>query len=176
MAVSAAFERDRQELSAIGMKRCAKCRTAKPVLEFGVDSQKSDGRLSWCRLCANTYYREKHKGNKAYSQYQMDYRKSTPERKEKWTRSRRKTHFKSNFGITLEQWEEMKEAQGNKCAICRTAFTSNTKRIQVDHDHTTGQVRDLLCYKCNTLLGQCDDSIDVLQAAISYLRRHAARQ
>jgi len=174
MAVSAAFERDRQRLMAVGMKRCAKCQTAKPVDDFSPDKQHSDGKLSWCRPCVNAYYRAKRTGNKEYSQYQMKYRKSTPERQEKWNRSRRNMAFRTAYGITVEQWEEMKEAQGNKCAICRRPFTGNTKRIQVDHDHTTGQVRDLLCYKCNTLLGQCSDDIDTLQRAIAYLRRHSA--
>lgn len=56
-----------------------------------------------------------------------------------------------NYGITLEQYEDSLEAQGNRCAICHEDFTENPC---LDHSHTTGQLRKFLCHPCNRGLGQ----------------------
>jgi len=63
----------------------------------------------------------------------------------------------------------MLEEQGGLCAICRAAPAAH-----VDHDHATGKVRGLLCFNCNGGLGQFKDRIQVLEAAIGYLREHAS--
>jgi len=58
------------------------------------------------------------------------------------------------------------------CAICGASFEGVAPgRIHLDHDHTTGRIRDLLCFKCNTGLGHFRDDIAVLEAAIAYLKR-----
>ncbi|WP_408995768.1 endonuclease domain-containing protein [Streptomyces europaeiscabiei] len=62
----------------------------------------------------------------------------------------------------------MRQQQGNCCAICG----KQPQRLNVDHDHKTGAVRELLCTNCNSLLGQCDDEISILQNAIAYIERH----
>ena len=61
----------------------------------------------------------------------------------------------------------MFEAQGGLCAICRTAPAAH-----VDHDHDTGEVRELLCFNCNGGLGQFKDDPEVLRAAARYVERH----
>jgi len=60
----------------------------------------------------------------------------------------------------------MKEVQKGRCLICTKI---PTKQLVVDHCHTTGKVRGLLCDKCNFLLGLANDQINVLQNAIAYL-------
>lgn len=84
------------------------------------------------------------------------------------TASRRRT-IKRKYGLTLEAWEAMREQQGDRCAICRGAFSEDA--IHVDHDHDTGTVRGLLCFTCNTALGKFHDDIGVLRAAIGYLEQ-----
>lgn len=76
------------------------------------------------------------------------------------------------FGITLKQYHEMSEAQGGVCAICRKA-NSDGRLFAVDHDHKTQEVRGLLCGNCNRGIGNLHDSIEVLQAAISYLMQYS---
>ncbi len=61
------------------------------------------------------------------------------------------------YGLTLEQYEALYEAQGGSCYICRRA-KGVSKRLAVDHDHKTGYVRGLLCAKCNGYLGYIRDS------------------
>jgi len=69
------------------------------------------------------------------------------------------------YGITLEDYENMKHKQDHKCLICFT----EPKILYVDHCHTNKHVRGLLCPKCNLLLGHAKDSVDILQQAINYL-------
>jgi hypothetical protein len=64
----------------------------------------------------------------------------------------------------------MLQAQNGVCAICRTAEAAH-----IDHDHVTGAVRGMLCFRCNAALGQLDDNPDVLVRAARYLLT-AARQ
>ena len=74
----------------------------------------------------------------------------------------------ANYGITPEEYQRIWDAQGRKCAICGNR--PRTIRFAVDHDHRTGEVRGILCKRCNKdLLGSGHDSVDVLFQAIEYL-------
>lgn len=74
------------------------------------------------------------------------------------------------YDITIEQHEVLKQEQNNLCAICGNAPKTN-KRLAIDHDHTTGKVRGLLCDKCNCGLGLFKDSTELLLRAIKYLEK-----
>lgn len=69
--------------------------------------------------------------------------------------ARREYALSTNYGITLEQYDRMLEAQNHLCAVC--GRPPNGTPLHVDHDHQTGVVRGLLCYQCNTVLGLIDD-------------------
>lgn len=61
-------------------------------------------------------------------------------------------------------------SQGKVCAICGTSnWRKRNPKPYVDHDHSTGQIRGLLCCKCNTLLGMANDNIEILEMAIAYI-------
>lgn len=88
----------------------------------------------------------------------------------------------SNFGITLERYEEMLLAQGGVCAICGTP-PSDEEMLSVDHDHkccptkglSCGEcVRELLCTWCNRAVGMMKDDPRRLRAAAAYLERYGA--
>lgn len=87
-------------------------------------------------------------------------------------RADRKHHLKALYGLTLDQYHEMLEAQGGVCAICRTIPSEKRKTLVVDHDHVTGSVRKLLCTRCNSAIGFLWDSPDVVQRALDYLLAH----
>lgn len=70
-----------------------------------------------------------------------------------------------NYDIPSEEYSQMVVEQDGKCAICEEKHP-----LLVDHDHRTGKLRRLLCRKCNSLLGMCDDSVNRLQKAIAYLK------
>lgn len=71
-------------------------------------------------------------------------------------------------GITVEDYEELSALQNGVCAICSKPC-SVKKRLAIDHDHTTNEVRGLLCDFCNNGIGRFKDRIDFLYAAINYL-------
>jgi hypothetical protein len=85
-------------------------------------------------------------------------------------------HLKRTFNITLEQYNEMLNGQNNVCAICRKPETKVFKKtgkindLAVDHCHSSGKIRGLLCWRCNTAIGRFEDSTDLLQNAIEYLK------
>jgi hypothetical protein len=86
-------------------------------------------------------------------------------------------HLRRKFNITKETYDLMLTAQNGVCAIClcpetRTHHkTGKLKDLSVDHCHTTGKIRGLLCFSCNSSLGKFKDCIETLQRAIQYLTK-----
>ena len=78
---------------------------------------------------------------------------------------------KRKYGITLEQYEEY--INKGACSICGCK-SSEGNRLVLDHDHTTGKVRDVLCDRCNQMLGHSQDKVEVLKNAVKYLQEHSA--
>lgn len=122
--------------------------------------------------------------------YWREYRPKTKEEKESllvYARRYRNEKSKSDpyfefgrslkryFGITVEQYFEMHEKQNKVCAICENPEKSKgsnsqkIRRLAVDHCHTTGKIRGLLCLECNRGLGAFKDSPNLLNKAINYL-------
>jgi hypothetical protein len=79
--------------------------------------------------------------------------------------------LKRSFGITPEQYNEMLEAQGCKCAVCNSECIRYDK-LSVDHDHVTQKVRGLLCHRCNTALGLLQDNPEIISNLLEYILRH----
>jgi hypothetical protein len=75
------------------------------------------------------------------------------------------------YGITPEQYTELFNKQEGCCAICGRHQTEFKAALGVDHDHITGIVRGLLCYRCNSFLGYVKDDIQILLKAINYLQK-----
>jgi hypothetical protein len=71
----------------------------------------------------------------------------------------------ARYGLTLAEYRALQARQGNACAICRKPV----RVLCIDHCHITGRVRGLLCLKCNSALGFCDDDPQRLRAALAYL-------
>ncbi len=76
------------------------------------------------------------------------------------------------YGITSEQFAAMLESQNGRCAICKTSEPSGKGNWHVDHCHSSGKVRGLLCHFCNLMLGNAKDDVDRLTAAIEYINNH----
>jgi len=95
-------------------------------------------------------------------QISMDYKKKHPKKV-------RNDKLKQNYGITLEDYNMMLSNQHDCCAICKKHKDDLKVILGVDHNHTTGKVRGLLCNKCNIALGGFNDNIELLNNAISYL-------
>lgn len=78
-------------------------------------------------------------------------------------------HIQETYGISADEYQEIYEAQGGRCFICRRA-RGLKKKLSVDHCHKTGMVRGLLCQPCNKMLGHLRDDVETSQRIIDYLR------
>lgn len=77
------------------------------------------------------------------------------------------------YNLSPSQYEEMLLKQDFKCAICdRKHIDAPRKRLTVDHCHRTNKNRKLLCIQCNSVLGHCNDNIEILKKAVIYLESH----
>ena len=82
-------------------------------------------------------------------------------------------HILKEYGMTPEDYVRLLKAQKGSCAICgRRNHKPKHRRLDVDHDHATGETRGLLCLQCNAGLGQFGDSVERLQLAVAYLQRY----
>ena len=104
-------------------------------------------------------YRQSPKGKLKTELYRKKFNNS-PEGKKYF----KEYQIKRYYGLSPEEYNEIVKHQDGKCAICNL-----TLKLSVDHNHTTGKVRGLLCSSCNTVLGHARDSIVILQRAILYL-------
>lgn len=77
------------------------------------------------------------------------------------------------YGLTISDFDAMLEKQNGKCAVCGRPPENKHNVLFVDHDHKTGKIRALLCYRCNCALGMVQDNPDILGRLVEYLMKHA---
>jgi len=84
------------------------------------------------------------------------------------------SHYKYKYGITRADRDRMLAEQNGLCRICGKPPRPGHRgdRLQVDHCHTTKQVRGLLCGHCNTMIGLAGEDPKVLLAAVEYLAQY----
>lgn len=135
---------------ATGVKSCSKCAIEKPLEDFKFNSKGIPG---WCYECTRVYTRD----------YQRENR--TPE-------IERERRLKAVYNLTAEEFTYMVIAQGGKCGVCK----KQNDNLYVDHNHITGQVRGLLCQKCNSGIGFLGDTVEGLSAALDYLNNTESKE
>lgn len=128
-----------------GKKRCPRCEEWLDLDKFWKSTKR--GVACYCISCANLYHSE--------------YKKKNPDYNRDFT-------LKRNYGISLDEYEELFKLQDGVCAICHKPDLR--RRLCVDHDHKTGVVRGLLCDSCNNGLGRFGDEPLLLEAALAYLK------
>ena len=89
----------------------------------------------------------------------------------------RLAEVKRRYNLDADDYLKLIQQQENKCAICFKQETvknrsGDVRPLCVDHDHSTGAVRALLCNRCNSCLGYINDSVEILESAIQYLNRY----
>lgn len=92
--------------------------------------------------------------------------------KERDRQKSRLNHVRKLYGLTAEEYETLRAAQENRCAICKKE-PHNRRRLHVDHCHTTGKVRALLCHYCNVGIGALREDPEIFRQAIMYLESHS---
>jgi ribosomal protein S14 len=123
------------------------CGEQKYATEFYVRDKKTGRRHSVCKICDRKRVKE---------QYNAE--------------TYRNQHLKRNYGITLNEYNQMLLEQEHRCKICGTTEPGGKYgKFMVDHSHNTGEVRGLLCKSCNIALGEVGDNISTLQKMIEYL-------
>jgi hypothetical protein len=134
-------------------KKCTRCGEHKPRSDFYPHAVAKNGVSAWCKQCTRQATLDRQKRDK-----------------ESVKLINRRARLKRSFGMTVQQYDEMLDAQGGCCALCGSDFPGGRGRFVVDHCHDTGRVRGLLCNLCNVGLGALRDSPQLLQKAIHYLR------
>lgn len=138
-------------------KKCPSCKEAKPVKEFHKDPRNKTGLTSWCNSCRRAKNKEWIKNNP-----------------EKAKNSRKNTFLKRTYGITLKDYEKLLKQQNNLCAICKTDTPGGKgNTFVVDHCHATGNIRGLLCNKCNLAIGLLNENPVIFDSAKQYLKYHS---
>ena len=136
--------RERLPVSS-GLRRCPDCAQVLPLEAFPRSKNQAGGRGSYCKPCHS--FRSSQTRDRLYG-------------------GGRHYHLVARYGITAAQADAMVEEQGGLCAVCHERPAAH-----VDHDHTFGNVRGILCFTCNGGLGQFQDRADILRNAIDYLER-----
>jgi hypothetical protein len=141
-------------------KKCSDCGSEKPLEEFPPHSLKNGtlGYRSYCRECKRTRWREWAKTSEGKA-------------------TKRRGRLRIAFGITEEDYQRMHADQKAVCAICgqpetKVHHAGTPLKLSVDHNHTTGAVRSLLCSSCNVGLGSFFDDPSRLIEAARYLINH----
>jgi hypothetical protein len=134
------------------MRACRECLQSKPLDSFRVTKGRHRHE---CRECERLHARTR------WAALPDDKKKSKSPAKA------REYQLKAKYGITPEDYNSLFAAQGGVCAVC----SRPQGRLHVDHDHSGGAVRGLLCGACNRALGLLKDNTGVLASAIRYLNR-----
>ena len=141
-------------------KTCNGCKNELPLERF---SRRLNGYQHLCKPCQSVY--------------QKNYvRRNDPKAR---ALANRKWRLMKEFGITVEQYDAMLAEQNGVCAVCKQPeslihhLTQKPSPLSIDHCHSSGKVRQLLCNRCNTTLGKVADNPDLLEKLAAYLRRHS---
>lgn len=82
------------------------------------------------------------------------------------------SRLRREYHITLEEYNKVLKHQNKACAICKRPVTDFKTRLSVDHGHTCGTLRGLLCWGCNKLIAVCKDDPVRMAAAVEYFNLH----
>ena len=169
------------------MKQCSQCkkegRGPKPLSDFCKGSDR-DGLQGMCREHTRAYSRAWVKNNPEKNRAKgARFRKNNPRAyRSLWV----KQNLKSNYGLTVQEYQDLLDSQSGKCAICAIDLVSQIDPSRpllgqpannigrVDHCHSTNTVRGILCFGCNVGLGKFKDDEDLMLVAVRYLRASRA--
>jgi len=104
--------------------------------------------------------------------YQREWRKRNPEKN-------KNNSLRKNHGISITEYDKMFQEQNGKCAICKkeetTVIKNKVVRLAVDHCHSGGGIRGLLCRSCNQAIGMFNDDVSIIKNSIDYLNNNHAK-
>jgi len=162
-------------------KICQRCSVQKSEEDFHKSYRRHDGswtRQTICKACAKLKAQE-------YYQANIERLRAEGVRKQKERRdagldveTTRRRRLRQKYGISWEQYADLLSVQNGGCAICGSLAPGwpsiKNEFFQVDHDHSTGATRGLLCGDCNRAIGMMNDDPDRLEKAAKYLRKYSS--
>lgn len=151
-------------------KICKKCNISKQIQCFYNHKDYKDKVMSSCKDCCNKAFYKRQKELRAIRRKERENKRSLKHPYPKNSKEYRKSiQLSAVYGITLLQYNDMFNNQNGCCAICNKHQKDLKSSLVVDHNHITGQVRSLLCFHCNFVIGHAMESELVLTKAINYL-------
>lgn len=157
-----------------GQQHCPKCNQTKPISEFSPNVRGKVG--NQCKSCrAKAATRRRHADPQRYRDDNKRWRANNPARvkdlqKQSYQKSGWQQYIAKKYGLSLADIEKMTERQGGRCYGCLRLLSE--VKPNIDHNHTTGVVRGLLCRSCNLALGFVLESPETLRRLTAYLDRN----
>ncbi len=142
------------------MKICTKCNIEQPLSNYHKSKITKDRLKPACKTCRSNYMKKRRLSRLEQSRKESrDWAKNNPDKV-------KDSMYRINYGISYSDFKKLAHKQEGKCALC-TLKPKTT--LCIDHNHSTGQIRGLLCRSCNGALGVFGDSVEGLHKAILYL-------
>jgi len=154
-------------------KICSKCGIEYPATTeyFSSEKRYKGGFHCYCRKCANINSKNWQKKNPGYNK---EWNKKLKEKNPDYYQEK---NLRNSYNLSLKDYNKMFEQQNGLCAICglpeSAKYRDKIKKLGVDHNHNTGEIRGLLCHKCNPAIGMLNvDNLGILnlEKAIEYLK------
>jgi len=130
---------------------CTRCKVEQPLDNFHKRSMVKRGHDSWCKECKSIYRKSYFENN----------------REKETTRGRVKAWKTLGIDISLKEYNLRCALLNDECEICK----KKNGTLNVDHCHTTGKIRGLLCGSCNRAIGLLKEDVSILQSAVNYLNK-----
>lgn len=163
------------------MKKCSRCREIKSENLFSYQNKEKGIRVSACKKCLQESQKKNRVENieevreqdkKQYQKHKEKRVKAAREYRKKYPDRTRETNLKCRYGLTVEKYNEMLKEQNSRCAICGKPREKHSRNFAVDHNHTTGKVRALLCDGCNYGVGFLENHREKYE---EYLERYDSK-
>ena len=145
--------RKRRNAPVDGQKCCGSCGVWKALTEF---SRTAVGGFAHCINCTSAHARARYTKIASDLVVRVSHKIRC-----------RENHLKAKYGMTIDDYEVLRAAQGGCCAIC-----GRDRELVVDHAHHTGKVRALLCQQCNIAVGAVQENVEIARRVGKYIEKH----
>lgn len=150
-------------------KQCSICKEIKPLSQFSF--KVNIGRYNcYCKPCCSEKAKQWKRDNPNYFKERV---KNDPEYyrkyRQKYGQAKKSRSLLRKYGISIRGYNDLFDLQEGKCAVCGTHQSVLSGKLVIDHDHTTGKLRGLLCTTCNTAIGMLKDNPQLAISLANYL-------
>ena len=158
-------------------KQCSKCSSELPLSAF---YQRTGAKSyhSACKVCERAMAKNWYESNKEKATAKVrEWRQQNADAVKQYRANNRHKHYRQElvrkYGVEPQWFDDQLQRQENSCMCCKRQFQWGHKQTtpHVDHCHDSQEVRGILCNRCNTVLGLCEDNTELLTTLARYLRK-----